>query len=416
MVSPRRGGTRGAGNVAWGAAVVLLTVFSGCASNAQGPAAPPGPDPDRGSAPWEVLNDTVLATDAVGPSWVHWTDPALPDADLVYVDRKHWELWVMDQHGGRKRCLTRFRDNCLGVNFPLDRDGQGPDVHWKGDPEAHPFEPIILFKAENEATQHKAMRNAPSIGWANDLWALNVRTRRYTRLTRLARGEGLQHSALSQDGRWYVYPRRSDLKPSLTTFGPAVMVFNRLQVDANGDARLDPQFELAPLGSMYYEPNDIQRDPDGSYSLYYVAGPGTRLDPYRYRWQDNEDGRTGRNVRLAETGDLHEEFLMVSPSGDHLAWMRGTQPGVGYHADLYISHRDLSGAHRVTWYNDCKRWPGRCKRNGVQLSRLEWGKDGRSLYYGLWVHGGPLRPFLRTELHRLDLAGPGEEARSGGTD
>ena len=351
-----------------------------------------------------VKSDRVLAHNAVGPSWISWKSPCLPNADLVYVDTDSWELWVMDRRGGNRRCITCPGANALGVDFPLDHDGRGPKIHWKGDPEAHPSRPIILFKAENDNSKHRRLLNAPSIGWDNDLWALDVCTRRYTRLTNLARREGLQHSAISDDGRWYVYPRRYATGKALRSFGYAKMAFNTLQVDRDGGIRLVKRFEIEPNGPMYYEPNDIHRDAAGSYSLYYVAGSGTVMDPYRYSWHDGT-GATGKNTALQTTADLHEEFTMISPAGTKMAWMRGPKQWLAYHADLHISTPGFEQVERVTWYNDCKVWPHRCKRDGAQLSRLEWSGDGKALYFGLWIHGGRLSPFQHTELHRVDFAG-----------
>ncbi|MBN2358813.1 MAG: hypothetical protein JXR83_05125 [Deltaproteobacteria bacterium] len=348
-------------------------------------------------------SDTVLADHAVGPSWIHWTSACLPGARVVYVDRDQWNIWVMGDSGEEPRCLTCYGDNALGVNFPLDDDGQPPDVHWKGDPEAHPTEPIILFKAENEHSDHRALTNAPSIGWDNDIWALNVCTRQYLRLTALAAGEGVQHSAISEDGRWYVYPRRRQAPVATSDFDFASMVFGGLAVDSGGALHFEQRFAVEPNGEMYYEPNDIHGDGSGRYSLYYTAGADKMLDPYRYDWcEAGECAATNR--RLLETAAVHEEFTMVSPSAHKLVWMRGPLQGLAYHADLFISSLDLTGIERVTWYNDCDHWPDRCQAHGAQLSRLEWKADGTAVYYGLWEHGA-LGPFENVRLHRLDFAG-----------
>jgi hypothetical protein len=352
-----------------------------------------------------MKNDTVLARNAVGPSWIAWESPCLPDADLVYVDLDTWDVWVMDEMGGHKRCLTCYNDNILGINFPLDDDGRPPAIHWKGDPEAHPNHPVIFFKAENENSAHRKLRNAPSIGWDNDIWALNVCTGRYTRLTDMAPGEGIQHSAISEDGRWYVYPLRYDLGMPPWDFGYARMIFGNLSVDPKGDAHLVQRFEDAPTGQMYYEPHDIRKNDSGSYTLLYAAGSKNKLDPYRYEWTCETEKCSGTTMALQTTPFQHEEFTMFSPAGDRIVWMKGPLIGLGYHADLYVSAPDFTEIRRVTWYNDCSSWPLRCKRRGAQLSRLDWKDDGTAVFFGLWIHAGPLRPFSRTELHRLDFCG-----------
>lgn len=348
-------------------------------------------------------SDSVLVDDAVGPSWIHWTSDCLPGARVVYVDHAEWNIWVMGASGEERRCLTCFGDNPLGVNFPLDEDGAPPEVHWKGDPEAHPSEPIILFKAENEHAEHRLLTTSPSIGWDNDIWALNVCTRSYTRLTTLAAGEGVQHSAISQDGRWYVYPRRRQAPAGTSDFDFAAMVFGQLTVDSGGTLHLAQRFEAEPNGEMYYEPNDVQGAGDGRYSLFYVATDTTLADPYRYDWCE-EERCAAVNTRLVETAVVHEEFTMVSPSASRLVWMRGPVQGLAYHADLFVSNIDFTGIERVTWYNDCERWPDACLKHGGQLSRLEWAADGAAIYFGLWEHGA-IAPFEKVRLHRLDLAG-----------
>ncbi len=350
-----------------------------------------------------IERDTVLARDAVGPRWIESTGSCLPDARIAYVDHETWNLVVMDENGGHKRCLTCPGDNVLDLDFPLDRDGRPPRIHWKGAPEPLPGRPIILFSAENEHSSHTARRNTPSIGWDNDIWALDLCRRRYTRLTRLGEGEGLQHSALSEDGAWLVYPLRYDMGNALRDFGKARMVFAQLEFDRDGRPRLEERFSAQPLGELYYEPNDIRSDGSGHRSLYYVAGDGTMLDAYRYDWCD-DSACDPLNFRLLATPDLHEEFTMVAPSGERMAWMRGPQSGLGYHADLFLSTLDFREVRRVTYYNDCDAWPERCLTWGGQLSALSWSPDGDRLYFGLWEHGR-LLPFRDVHIHALRFRG-----------
>jgi hypothetical protein len=352
-----------------------------------------------------MKSDTVLARNAVGPSWIAWGTPCLPDADLVYVDLDTWDIWVMDEMGGNKRCLTCYNDNILGTNFTLDDDGRPPAIHWKGDPEVHPSQPIIFFKAENENSAHRKLRNSPSIGWDNDIWALNVCSKRYTRLTRMAPGEGIQHSAISDDGRWYIYPLRYDLGNPPKDFGYAKMIFCTLSVDQEDNPHLARRFEDAPNGQMYYEPHDIRKNDSGFYTLLYTAGSNNVLDPYRYDWKCETEKCSGTIEALQTTPSQHEEFTMFSPSGEKIAWMKGPLIGFGYHADLYVSTPEFAEIKRVTWYNSCSHWPLRCRPGGAQFSRLAWKDDGTAVFFGLWVHDGPLRPFRRTELHKLDLCG-----------
>jgi len=352
-----------------------------------------------------MKSDTVLARNAVGPSWIAWETPCLPNADLVYVDLDTWDIWVMDEMGGNKRCLTCYNDNILGINFTLDDDGRLPAIHWKGDPEAHPDTPIIFFKAENENSAHRKLRNSPSIGWDNDIWALNVCSRRYTRLTHLAPGEGIQHSAISDDGQWYVYPLRYDIGNPPKDFGYAKIIFCNLSVDQEGNAHLVQRFEDAPNGQMYYEPHDIRKNDSGSYTLLYTAGSKNVLDPYRYEWKCRREKCRKTIEALQTTPSQHEEFTMFSPSGEKIVWMKGPLIGLGYHADLYVSSPEFAEIERVTWYNNCSHWPLRCQRGGAQFSRLTWKDDGTAVFFGLWIHAGPLRPFSRTELHKLDFCG-----------
>ncbi len=235
-----------------------------------------------GDSTCAVARDTVLTEGAIGPSWIPWDSPCLPDADLVYVRPDTWDLWVMDEHGGHQRCLTCYGDNVLGVNFPLDEDGRPPTVHWKGGPEVHPTAPIIILKAENENSAHSALRNLPSLGWDNDLWALNVCTRHYSRLTQLAPDQGTQHTGISNDGRWFAYPLRYQYGDPLRNFGLARLVIAELSVDGAGDAHLLTRMDEEPNGPMYYEPSDIQSSASGSWTLLYAAGDSIRLDPYNY--------------------------------------------------------------------------------------------------------------------------------------
>jgi hypothetical protein len=124
------------------------------------------------SSPYAVKKDTVLAENAVGPSWISWKTPSLPNADVVYVERENWNLWVMDENGGHKRCLTCYGDNVLRINFPLDEDSRDPKIHWKGDPEAHPFLPIIFLrrKTKTVSTSCCAIRRVLDGTMISELW------------------------------------------------------------------------------------------------------------------------------------------------------------------------------------------------------------------------------------------------------
>lgn len=355
-------------------------------------------------SPCEVAADRVLLVNAVGPSWIAWSSPCLPGADLVYANRETWEIWVMDEAGGNQRCLTCKGENAIGVDFPLDSDGASPQIHWKGDPEAHPSLPVIFFKAENENSGHRQFQNSPSIGWDNDVWALDLCRKRYSRLTKLPRGHGIQHSALSEDGKCYSYPHRYRKGRALRSFGLARLIVGELAYDREGGVRLRTVIDAEPNGKTYYEPHDIRPEGQG-HVLLYTAGETTRLDPYRFEWSCRGRDCTSSNTVLVTTPDLHEELTMFSPSGEKIAWMRGPQVGLGYHADMYVSNPDFTAVERVTWYNDCSRWPQRCREKGAQLSRLEWKEDGRAIFFGLWSHGGPLQLGQGVELRRIDFAG-----------
>lgn len=345
----------------------------------------------------------VLAEDAFGPSWIPWESDCLPNADLAYVARDTWDVWVMDEQGRNRRCLTCYEANIFGTNFPLDEDDSGPEIHWKGDPQAHPSQPLILFKSDNEHSSQRLIRNSPSIGWDNDAWALNVCTGRYTRLTQQPAGMGLQHTALSDDGLWYVYPQRYARGNPPWNFGLARMSFNELSVDSDGNPALVERFAIEPDGQMYYEPIDIRQRGPGAYTLLYVAGTGNRMDPYRYDWRCNADGCTGASTRLLDTPDLHEEFTMYAPAGDKIIYMQGPLEGLGYHTELFLASPAFEQPQQLTHYNDCDTWPDRCTPAGSQFSRLDWHPDGTAVFYGLWIHAGPLRPATSVELHRLDL-------------
>jgi hypothetical protein len=210
---------------------------------------------------------------------------------------------------------------------------------------------------------------------------------------------------MSDDGQRYVYPLRYDFGNPPIDFGYARMIFCDLLVDQNGDALLVKRFADNPNGPMYYEPHDIRKNDSGSYTLLYTAGSYNRLDPYRYEWKYEGQECSSTNDRLQTTPFQHEEFTMFSPSGEKIVWMKGPLIGLGYHGDLYVSNPEFTEIKRVTWYNNCVKWPRRCKPHGAQLSRLDWKDDGTAVFFGLWIHAGPLRPFSETELHRLDFSG-----------
>lgn len=355
------------------------------------------------SSEYTVKKDTVLADNAVQPCWISWKSAILTNADLLYTDHENWNLWVMDENGGNKRCLTAYGNNILGVNFPLDDDGKEPRIHWKGAPVVYPGQPIIIFKAENEHSAHKPAANTPTIGWDNDFWALDLRDKQYYRLTNLKSGQGLQCAAISPDGKWFAYPLRYDKGNPRKDYGLSRMVFCELIPDARGRLQFVTRFEAEPNGQMYYEPNDIYRNASGSCSLLYAADPGKVSDPYVYEWTWDGEKHSGTSKQLQATPSEHEELFMFSPDGRKIAWMKGTLFAGRYLTDLYISNPDFSGIERITWYNDRKVWPDRYKPDGSQLSRLVWKNDGTAIFLGLWIHGGRLKPFNKTEIHRLDI-------------
>jgi hypothetical protein len=357
---------------------------------------------DQNAHKTDPLHLQLISSNGVGPSWIHWESPVIPNADLVYVDNEHWEIIAINEEGGQKQCVTCKNENPLDLVFPPDEDGSFAHRHWKGDPEAHPMLPIIFFKAENEHSSHRVLRNAPSIGWDNDLWALHLEDKKYFRLTNLAAGEGLQHSAMSTDGTWYVYPHRYDIGNPPADFGLTRMVFNHIIVE-DGNIGLIRQFEIQPLGAMYYEPFDIWQSGPATYSLTYAAGDGNILDPYRFDWTFS-DGQIvdSLNTRLQNTPELHEEFMMVAPGGQRMVWMRGPAAGLKYKADLYISDLQFTDPKKLTWFNDCAVWPAACSPYGAQLSRLTWKDDASAVFFGVWSHG-PLVPAKRAALYRLTI-------------
>jgi hypothetical protein len=73
--------------------------------------------------------------------------------------------------------------------------------------------------------------------------------------------------------------------------------------------------------------------------------------------------------------------------------------------DIWVMDEMGGNKRCLTCYNNCSHWPLRCQRGGAQFSRLTWKDDGTALFFGLWIHAGPLRPFSRTELHKLDFCG-----------
>jgi hypothetical protein len=369
-------------------------------------------DDSGGSESCKVTADTILATDSVGPAWIPLTSPireCLENADLVYTNRITWDVYVMDEWGGNQQCLTCYSNNVLGVNFPLDEDEFPPDIHWKGGPEPHPTQPIIIFKAENENSAHVQPDNVPTIGWDVDIWALNVCTKSYVRLVDTLPQEGVQASALSNDGKIYAYPRRYERGNPPKDFGFAKISINEFVVDVDGDSQLIPLFEDEPNGQMYYEPNDIQLFGAEEYWLAYVAGTNDKCDPYLYTFTCHDAACvTTSNHALDTTPLLHEEFIVFSPNVGKLALMKGptTQGGVGvgYEADLYVAKSDYSEMSQISYYNDCGVWPDSCLDHKGQLARLSWKDDGRAIFFGLWKHGQYV-PLREGEVHRIDFSG-----------
>jgi hypothetical protein len=122
---------------------------------------------------------------------------------MLYNSTDSWDLWVMDENGGNKQCLTCPGKSIFNARFPLD-----------------------------------------------------VSKGTYTRLTRLHRRSGLQHTAISGDGLWYVYPLRYKFGRPIKNFGLAKLVFNTIHFNKAGRAiSFKKEFVEMPNGSMYLFPS-----------------------------------------------------------------------------------------------------------------------------------------------------------------
>ncbi len=350
-----------------------------------------------------VVSDKIIMENATDPVFLEKDIPGLPNADLVYVDAKKMELGVMDELGKHVRNLTEKDKNVLGINFPLDEDGLPPAIHWKGAPEYIPGTSIILFKAENENSDHILDRNNPGIGWDCDIWALDLEKKKYTRLTNIDKGHGTHYSALSRDGQWYVYPLRIDMGNPEKNFGVVRMVFNRITFDKNGTVELTYNFALDPDGSMFYRPSSILQHKDGSYSLNYVAGANKILDPYRVSWNPTQEAFTISYKKLLTTPALHEELITLTPDETQMLLIQGLLRGEKYQTDLYTTDLDLVSKQRLTTYNLDKKGKPVASDLGAQISHPGWHKNGNVLFYSLWHHKGADRSYQTTEIHRLEL-------------
>ncbi len=350
-----------------------------------------------------VASDKIIMKGAIDPTFIDTAITGLPNADLVYTVEKQMELRVMDESGKNVRNLTEKDNNILGINFPLDEDGQPPAIHWKGDPEHIPGTSIILFKAENEHSSHIFNRNNPSIGWDCDIWALDLKKKTYTRLTNFDKGNGTHYSTLSRDGQWYVYPLRLEIGNPAKNFGVVRMVFNQITFDDSGTIELTYKFALDPDGSMYYRPASIFHHKDGSYTLDYVAGSSKILDPYRVTWDPTQEDSTIRYQQLLTTPTLHEDFITFTPDKAQMLLIQGPLKGEKYQTDMYITDLTLANKQRLTTYNLDRQEKQVASDFGAQLSHFSWHKTGTVLFYSLWTNEEQGKACRDAGIHRLEL-------------
>jgi Tol biopolymer transport system component len=309
-------------------------------------------------------------TNGAGPAWSHSGN------DLIaYMQRgssNRFEVFWIRPDGSGQRCLT--------CNLS---DGPPAKVH-KGTPTWHASGRYIVFQAEMDKHIGPGWLAEPGRGWWNDLWALDVESDRFTRLTRYdPRGVGgVLVPRLSKRGDRLVWskliatPRDKRMKSG---------VFGRWEINvadfrtSGGEPRLDNIRNVTPPGGIFYEAQDWS--PDDS-RILFAADIG-RSNPYAMDIFSFDVARQDLR-RLTDTGDEWDEQASYSNSGRKIVFMSSmNNPEFDsrklntLRTELFLADADGGNPVQLTHFNT----PGYPEYDSDRsaATKAAWSPDGSML-------------------------------------
>ena len=316
--------------------------------------------------PGELEGISVLKEGGARVDWSHSGN------NLIAFDKKgedgFFDVYTIKPDGSGETCLT-----CDHPDLPNRHMGQ---------PAWHPSGRYIVFQAEKKSHKRALMSTAttPGVGVHNDLWLLDVETRRAQLLWEVPTGKrrqrfGVLHPHFSHDGKrlsWSEMYEPSSLRGKGREFG-----YWKLKVAdfslPQGKPSLSNIREFEPMGPAFYENHGFS--PDGGTLVFTSnAGENKRFSNQIYT-MDLQDGTI---LKLTESG--YNEHALFSPDGRYLIWITNTG-NENKGTDYWIMRPDGSQKTRVTHFNV----PGHPHYAGERavVADASWSPDGTKIaaYY-----------------------------------
>ena len=267
-------------------------------------------------------------------------------------------VYVMNSDGQESRCVT-----CGHPDLPGRHTGQ---------PAWHPSGRYLVFQAEKR--EHIDVRFEsvlwPGAGVLNDLWLLNLQTKRATVIREVenAPGRGTLHPHFSADGRmlsWSEMQERGSLVKGEEAGLWALMVAD-FNTDDASVPRLENVRSYIPGGPAFYENHGFS--PDGLRLLFSSNFEAEqRVENHIYTLELN----TMLLTRL--TTQDYNEHAQYSPDGSRIAWMSNTDIRFAG-TDYWLMDADGSNKRRLTYFN--KRNHPEYTGEATAVADLSWRPDG----------------------------------------
>lgn len=287
------------------------------------------------------------------------------DGSLIAYDKMgddgYYDVHTMRSDGTPLGCLT-----CGVAGLPTRDVGQ---------PAWHPSLDWLVFQAEKDVHQRVRLRNStsPGGGTYNDLWVLDMRTKKPTLLYAVESTgpAGTLHPHFSRDGKllsWSVRYADSRLKRGWE-LGAWKIAIADFVADAAGP-RLENIRYFIPGAEGFYENHGFS--PDGTLLIFtspFEAGNTIyRNNIYSYNYATSDATQL--------THEAYNEHASFSPDGKTIVWMTDkdvprAENGLSGGTEYWRMNADGSAKARLTYFNTVTNAPERGKI--FVASDVSWG-------------------------------------------
>ena len=290
--------------------------------------------------------------------------------NLIAFDKKgedgYYDVYTVNPDGSNERCLT-----CNHPDLPNKNIGQ---------PAWHPNGKYIVMQVEKAV--HKAVHpisTNPGAGMFNDLWIIDVKTRKATLLWKVPnnRNSGVLHPHFSNDGTklsWSEMYEGPDIRKKDKMAGYWKLKVANFVVPPTRAPMLRNIHEFMPGKMAFYENHGFS--PDDTKLIFCSNKRGTSVSERN----DIYVMDLGDESITQLTDEAYNEHAIYSPDGGKIVWM-SSRDNINRGTDYWIMNPDGSGKQRLTYFNK----PGHSHYKGkkIKAADFSWSPDGKRIaaYY-----------------------------------